>query len=130
MPRPWRSPLIAAAGLLRGYRAASHWVTRDLLPIFGAIPTDQRVVIDRDRATGGGVTAGIDFGLTMVAALRDDAYAKAVQLLAEYDPASPFDAGNPARAPAEARELITEMFADFLGRFRMAGIAAMERKPR
>lgn len=112
------SLLLGAAGLLRGYRATSHWITRDLLPIFGAIPVDQRVVMDRNRATGGGVTAGIDFGLTMVAALRDDAYAKAVQLVAEYEPAPPFDAGSPAKAPAETTELITAMFAEFISRAR------------
>lgn len=118
------SLLLGAAGLLRGYRATSHWITRDLLPIFGAIPVDQRVVIDRNRATGGGVTAGIDFGLTMVAALRDDAYAKAVQLVAEYDPEPPFDAGSPARAPAETTELITAMFAEFIGRARTVSSAS------
>lgn len=118
------SLLLGAAGLLRGYRATSHWVTHDLLPIFGAIPVDQRVVIDRNRATGGGVTAGIDFGLTMVAALRDDTYAKAVQLLAEYDPAPPFDAGSPAKAPAETTELITAMFAEFIGRARAVSSAS------
>jgi cyclohexyl-isocyanide hydratase len=118
------SLLLGAAGLLRGYRATSHWITRDLLPIFGAIPVEQRVVLDRNRATGGGVTAGIDFGLTMVAALRDDAYAKAVQLLAEYDPEPPFEAGSPARAPAETTELITAMFAEFIGRARMVSSAS------
>ncbi len=112
------SLLLGAAGLLRGYQATSHWITRELLPIFGAIPVDQRVVIDRNRATGGGVTAGIDFGLTMVAALRDDAYAKAVQLVAEYEPAPPFDAGSPAKAPAETTEMITAMFAEFISRAR------------
>ena len=124
------SLLLGAAGLLRGYRATSHWVTRDLLPIFGAIPVEQRVVMDRNRATGGGVTAGIDFGLAMVARLRDDAYAKAVQLVAEYDPEPPFDAGSPAKAPAETREMITAMFAEFVGRIRGASVAAMESRPR
>jgi putative intracellular protease/amidase len=124
------SLLLGAAGLLRGYQATSHWITRDLLPIFGAIPMEQRVVMDRNRATGGGVTAGIDFGLAMVARLRDDAYAKAVQLVAEYDPEPPFDAGSPAKAPAETREMITAMFAEFVGRIRGASVAATEGRPR
>lgn len=123
------SLLLGAAGLLRGYRATSHWITRDLLPIFGAVAVDQRVVIDRDRATGGGVTAGIDFGLAMVATLRDDAYARAVQLTAEYDPAPPFDAGSPARAPAETTDLITTMFAGFVERARADCAAAARRMP-
>lgn len=121
--------LLGAAGLLRGYKATSHWLTRELLPIFGALPLDQRVVFDRNRVTGGGVTAGIDFGLAMVAALRDDFYAKAVQLVAEYDPAPPFDAGSPARAPREAREIVETMFAPFLDRIRLASQVAARRIP-
>lgn len=123
------SLLLGAAGLLRGYRATSHWITRELLPLFGAAAVEERVVIDRDRATGGGVTAGIDFGLAMVAALRDDAYAMAVQLVAEYDPAPPFDAGSPARAPADTTALITAMFAGFLDRARADCAAAARRMP-
>jgi cyclohexyl-isocyanide hydratase len=75
------------------------------------------------------VTAGIDFGLAMVAALRDDFYAKAVQLVAEYDPAPPFDAGSPHRAPSEAREIVETMFAPFLERIRLASEAAVRRMP-
>ena len=77
------SLVLGAAGLLRGYSATTHWATRELLPIFGATRVDARVVTDRNRMTGGGVTAGIDFGLTLVARLRDRGYAEAVQLLAE-----------------------------------------------
>ncbi len=121
--------LLGAAGLLHGYRATSHWVTRDMLGAVGAIPVAERVVFDRNRVTGGGVTAGIDFGLRMVAALRDDFYAKAVQLTAEYDPQPPFDAGSPAKAPIEATRLITEMFAGFTAELReAAGAAAMARR--
>jgi cyclohexyl-isocyanide hydratase len=79
------SLILGAAGLLRGYRAASYWATRDVLRDLGATPSRQRVVIDRNRVTGGGVTAGIDFGLTLIAKLRSPAYAKAVQLYLEYD---------------------------------------------
>ena len=64
------SMILGAAGLLKGYKAASHWMTRDMLPIFGATPIDERVVTDRNRMTGGGITAGLDFGLTMILSRR------------------------------------------------------------
>lgn len=92
------SLILGAAGLLRGYRATSHWAQRDMLPLFGAEPVAERVVIDRNRVTGGGVTAGIDFALTLTALIRGEAHAKAIQLMLEYDPAPPFDAGSPDRA--------------------------------
>jgi len=107
------SLLLGAAGLLRGYRATSHWVARDLLREFGAEPVDQRVVADRNRITGAGVTAGLDFGLTIVSKLRDEKYAKGVQLLAEYQPDPPFDAGSPGRAGREVTNLIAGMFTSF-----------------
>lgn len=110
------SLLLGAAGLLEGYRATSHWATRDLLPIFGAIPTEGRVVADRNRITGGGVTAGVDFGLSLVGQLRDTAYAQGVQLMAEYAPEPPYDAGTPKRAPAEVKAIIDTMFAGFVDR--------------
>lgn len=106
------SLILAAAGLLKGYRATSHWATRDLLADFGAIPTDQRVVQDRNRITGAGVTSGLDFGLTMVSKLRDPFYAECAQLLAEYDPHPPFNSGSIHTAPAKVREAMTPMFAD------------------
>ncbi len=108
------SLVLGAAGLLDGYRATSHWATRSLLPIFGATPVDARVVEDRNRITGGGVTAGIDFGLTLVGRLRDRPYAEAVQLLAEYDPQPPYAAGTPGQAPGEVKALIDGMFASFI----------------
>ena len=92
------SLILGAAGLLDGYRAGCHWGQRHMLPLFGATPVAERVVIDRNRVTGGGVTAGIDFALTLTALLRGEAHAKAVQLSLEYDPAPPFDAGSPERA--------------------------------
>lgn len=92
------SLILGAAGLLRGYRATSHWAWRDQLALFGATPVAERVVIDRNRVTGGGVTAGIDFALSLTALLRGEDHARAVQLSMEYDPAPPFDAGSPARA--------------------------------
>src|SRR5256884_1435286 len=90
--------VLGAAGLLRGYRATTHWLSMDLLARFGAIPVEERVVIDRNRATGGGVTAGIDFGLRLAAELRGEQVAQAIQLGMEYDPAPPFQAGSPRTA--------------------------------
>ena len=92
------SLLLGAAGLLKGYRAACHWASRDQLAFFGAEPVAERVVFDRNRVTGGGVTAGIDFALALTAAIRGEDHAKFVQLSLEYDPAPPFDSGSPDRA--------------------------------
>src|SRR6267142_524743 len=92
------SLLLGAAGLLEGYKATSHWAARDGLSAFGAIPTNARVVVDRNRITGGGVTAGIDFGLVVLAKLRGDDAAKLTQLAMEYDPEPPFHAGSPQGA--------------------------------
>jgi cyclohexyl-isocyanide hydratase len=92
------SLLLAAAGLLRGYRAACHWMARDDLALLDAIPVAERVVLDRNRITGAGVTAGIDFALTLAALLRGEMQAKAIQLALEYDPAPPFETGSPERA--------------------------------
>jgi cyclohexyl-isocyanide hydratase len=95
------SLVLAAAGLLTGYRAACHWASRHQLEWFGAIPVSQRTVFDRNRVTGGGVTAGIDFALALTAAIRGEDHAKFVQLSIEYDPAPPFDSGTPDKADAE-----------------------------
>ncbi len=93
------SLVLAAAGLLHGYKATTHWNSHDRLAAFGAIPEKGRVVVDRNRITGGGVTAGIDFGLTMLAALQGEAFARRVQLGIEYAPEPPFpDAGSPETA--------------------------------
>ncbi|WP_188053112.1 DJ-1/PfpI family protein [Sphingosinithalassobacter sp. CS137] len=98
------SLLLAAAGLLTGYRAACHWASRHQLAWFGAEPVAERVVFDRNRVTGGGVTAGIDFALALTAAIRGEAHARLVQLGLEYDPAPPFDSGSPDRADAATLE--------------------------
>jgi len=107
------SLILGAAGLLDGYKATSHWAALDALAEFGAIPTDARVVRDRNRITGAGVTAGLDFGLQMVAELRDASYAQNVQLLCEYDPHPPFNAGSTHTAPAQVRQTMGAMLAGF-----------------
>ncbi|MDX2263723.1 MAG: DJ-1/PfpI family protein [Hyphomicrobiales bacterium] len=107
------SLILGAAGLLQGYRATSHWITRDLLPLFGAEAAGGRYVIDRNRITGAGVTAGVDFGLAIVEQRRGRDYAKAIQLLAEYDPTPPLDAGTPEKAGPETTKLMADMFAGF-----------------
>jgi cyclohexyl-isocyanide hydratase len=100
------SLVLGAAGLLRGYRAATHWTAMDNLKAFGATPTKSRVCIDRNRVTGGGVTAGIDFALALIAELRGPRVAEMVQLGLEYAPQPPFDSGRPDTAPAEVLEAV------------------------
>jgi cyclohexyl-isocyanide hydratase len=90
--------VLAAAGLLKGYDATSHWAVADMLPLMGARQVDKRVVRDRNRMTGGGVTAGIDFGLTLVAEMKGEEVARTAQLTIEYAPAPPFANGTPAEA--------------------------------
>jgi cyclohexyl-isocyanide hydratase len=105
------SLVLGAAGLLRGYRAATHWSAMEFLAAFGAIPTKTRVCVDRNRVTGGGVTAGIDFALTLVSLLRDRPTAEAIQLRLEYNPAPPFNAGSPDTAPPEILAFMKEKIA-------------------
>jgi cyclohexyl-isocyanide hydratase len=92
------SLVLGAAGLLRGKRAGTHWMSRDLLPAFGAEPVAERVVVDGNVFTGGGVTAGIDVALAVAAAIAGQAAAEAIQLALEYDPAPPFASGSPEAA--------------------------------
>lgn len=87
--------------MLKGRRATTHWASFHLLPYFGAIPVDERVVVDGDWVFAAGVTAGIDGALRLVAELRGDAAAQAIQLYMVYAPEPPFDAGTPASAPPE-----------------------------
>ena len=110
------SLVLGAAGLLKGYRAATHWTAMDNLAAFGAIPTKTRVCTDRNRVTGGGVTAGIDFALTLVSMLVDRTAAEAIQLRLEYNPAPPFQSGSPDTAPAEVLARIKERIAPFQAR--------------
>ena len=118
------SLLLGAAGLLDGYEATSHWQTLELLPIFGAKPSKKRVVFDRNRVTGAGVTAGLDFSLELVRHFRGDSYAKGVQLLGQYDPQPPFvGGGNPDTADAQLVAMLNEMHKPFV-----AGYAESIRK--
>ncbi len=103
------SLILAAAGLLQGYRAACHWAFRDQLAMLGVEVGTERVVVDRDRITGGGVTAGIDFGLVLAGKLCGEETAKMIQLLLEYNPAPPFNAGS----PESAGEVLVEQVKQF-----------------
>lgn len=110
------SVLLAATGLLQGYKSACHWSWRHLLPSFGAIPVAERVVRDRNRISGGGVTSGIDFALTLAMELVGEETAKMIQLGLEYDPQPPLDCGSPEKAGAER-----------VARARAAGHAVMQK---
>ena len=105
------SLILAASGLLTGYRASSHWAFRDFLPAFGAIPGGDRITVDRNRITGGGVTAGIDFGLHLASLLAGEEIAKTIELIMEYDPHPPFNVGHPSRADARTLALSTDRIA-------------------
>ncbi len=118
------SIILGAAGLLQGYRATSHWSSVDDLALFGAEPVRERVVFDRNRVTGGGVTAGIDFALALTATLRGEEHARLVQLSLEYDPSPPFDSGSPNRVSDALLEkyhvLASKSGGDRAGRRRLA----------
>jgi cyclohexyl-isocyanide hydratase len=108
------SLVLGSAGLLKGYKATSHWLALDALKGLGAEPVAERVVVDRNRVTGAGVTAGIDFGLTLAAKLKDEKYAKAVQLMMEYDPQPPFPKdGTPKTADADNAKMLRAMTVPF-----------------
>lgn len=107
------SLILGAAGLLKGRKATSHWLVKDLLPLFGATPSDERVVEDGRVITAAGVTAGMDFGLHISTKWRDRDYTDCLALLAEYAPHPPTTAGDPAKAPANVRKLVTDMFTGF-----------------
>jgi cyclohexyl-isocyanide hydratase len=106
--------VLGAAGLLKGYRSACHWASRDMLKDFGATPVAERVVRDRNRISGGGVTAGIDFGLAVAAELAGEEVAKSIQLFLEYDPRPPFDSGSPEKAGPEMVKRLRERLAPLL----------------
>jgi cyclohexyl-isocyanide hydratase len=106
--------VLGAAGLLRGYRATTHWASLDFLAAFGATAERTRVCVDRNRITGGGVTAGLDFGLHLAAELGGRATAERIQLYIEYDPAPPFQAGSPDTAPPDVLRVYRELAAPML----------------
>ena len=119
--------ILGSAGLLKGYRATSHWIARDLLPLVGAIPVSDRVVEDRNRITGAGVTSGIDFGLAVSARLRGMRYAKMLQLVNEYDPQPPFRAGTPSEAGEEITNHLRAIMATDRDSLRAAAFTASQR---
>ena len=123
------SLILGAAGLLKGRRAACHWAWSSLLPEFGAIPESSRVVRDGNIITGGGVTAGADFALTLISELRGEDVAQCVQLALEYSPAPPFDAGNADTAPTHIRYSVMAQMGELMGDTpnRMKAIAANTR---
>jgi len=119
--------LLGAAGLLRGYRATTHWLSLDLLSLLGAEPVRQRVVRDGNRITGGGVTAGIDFGLAVAAELFGPTTAQRIQLAIEYAPAPPFESGTPDTAPDDICRALRRDTHDTLERRRALVEAAARR---
>jgi cyclohexyl-isocyanide hydratase len=120
------SIILGAAGLLRGYRATSHWAARDLLPSLGAEPVNARYVEDRNRITGAGVTAGLDFGLYVASRVEDAESAQSIQLMIEYAPDPPFNAGTPETAPESVRNSVGAFVAPFIDEARTI-IAELER---
>lgn len=118
------SLVLGAAGLLRGYKATSHWLTRDLLSVVEATPVDARYVVDRNRVTGAGVTSGLDFGLRIIERLRGRELAELMQLMLEYAPEPPFDAGHPSTAPASEVLALQALFAPSQLDARLALLAA------
>jgi cyclohexyl-isocyanide hydratase len=121
------SLVLGAAGLLKGYRSACHWAWREMLSDFGAVPVAERVVRDRNRISGGGVTAGIDFGLTVAAELAGEEVAKSIQLVLEYDPHPPFDSGSLEKAGPERVQRLRERLAPMLETRRKANAEAAAR---
>lgn len=125
------SLVLGAAGLLQGYRSACHWQARPWLNKFGAIPDDARVVIDRNRASGGGVTAGLDFGLRMAAEWGGESAGRLIELVMEYAPEPPFRTGRPELADADtlaaARQIVAPLMPEAL--VDRAALRLRERRP-
>ncbi|WHZ11375.1 MAG: Intracellular protease [Burkholderiaceae bacterium] len=121
------SLLLAAAGVLTGYKATTHWMSLDYLRLFPVDVTPDRVVVDRNRVTGGGVTSGVDFGFVLLQLLRGEQPAKLVQLLLEYDPAPPFRSGHPNVASQATVDAARELAAPMLVKRAAAALAAAQR---
>lgn len=121
------SLVLAAAGLLRGKRATSHWASLDQLALFGATPVSERVVRDGNLITGAGVTSGIDFALTVVALAMGEGVAQEIQLQIEYDPAPPFRGGSPKTAAPDLLNRVKQGLAPFIARRLVASKAARDR---
>ncbi len=123
------SLVLGRAGLLKGYRATSHWIGRPLLKEFGAVEVDERVVFDRNRATGAGVSAGLDLALALIQRLRPTEFAQIVQLFAEYAPAPSLDSGTPNHAPPAVLARAQDMLTGFVAGVREVAATANDRRP-
>jgi transcriptional regulator GlxA family with amidase domain len=124
------SLVLGAAGLLRGYESACHWACLEALRLFEAKPVAKRVVVDRNRLSGGGVTAGIEFGLVLLAELLGEDVAKMTQLAMEYDPEPPFDAGSPQKAGPEITGKVKEWMRPFEAKMLQACEQAAKAMPK
>jgi len=124
------SLVLGAAGLLQGYKATTHWMSLDQLEPFGAIPVAERVVVDRNRITGGGVTAGIDFGLYITSVITNEQMAHTIQLSLEYDPRPPFNSGSMKNATPETVAAVRACAATMLSERRAATQRAAQRLAR
>lgn len=118
------SLILGAAGLLKGYRASSYWSVRDALAVFGATPCNERVVLDRNRLTGGGITAGIDVGLSLVGTLLGTDYGRMMELMLEYAPAPPFGTGRPELAGEQLTAQVKAMMDSVISVDHIRAIAA------
>ena len=123
------SIVLGAAGLLRGYRATTHWGSLDALPLLGATAVEERVVFDRNRVTGAGVTSGMDFALAMVSRLWGEPVAQVAQLSLEYDPQPPLAAGSPHTAPPEIVARLRSLMSSYRDRVMSAAAEAAKRFP-
>jgi cyclohexyl-isocyanide hydratase len=121
------SLLLAAAGLLNGYKSTCHWLSLEFLRMFPVDVAEDRVVVDRNRASGGGVTSGLDFAFTMLGLLRGEDVAKRMQLFMEYDPAPPFRSGHPRVAEAATVEQVKEMAQGMIAKRRAICVEAAKR---
>jgi transcriptional regulator GlxA family with amidase domain len=120
--------ILGAAGLLKGYKATSHWALAQELSFFGASPILERVVHDRNRVTGAGVTSGIDFGLVLLSLLLGEKAAKAKQLILEYDPHPPFNSGSPKTADPELVLTVQKQYQHYLKQVAPDSAALLRKK--